>query len=218
MNDRIDSPESQLKNINLSLPNNKSKKSDGGLWSKGVYKNSYNTKPLITIITVTYNSEKFLEETIKSIIYQTYDNIEYIVIDGGSIDQTLNVLNQYKNDIDYFISEPDDGMYDALNKGFSIARGVLIGFCNSDDLFFSKNTIEKVISNYNVEKFDCCYGTVEYINSKNDNLYYRYPLKFKLRYLVTLGMPFAQPTFFWTKNLMDITGDFNLKYKIASDY
>ena len=201
----------------IFLPENDTRRIENGLRTKGYFKNSFKNKPLITIITVTYNSELFLEETIKSVLNQTYENIEYIIIDGGSTDKTLDILKKYENAIDYFISEPDKGMYDALNKGFSVATGKLINFCNSDDVFYSNNVIENIVKNYNKENFDCCYGYAEFTDANNKHLSYHYSLPFKKRYIVTLGSFFIQPTFFWTKDIMQKSGLFNLEYKIASD-
>ena len=109
-------------------------------------------------------------------------------------------------------------MYDALNKGLFYSTGDLISFCNSDDILYSNDTIWEIVESYKKEKFDCCYGSVQYVDKELNVLYNRKPLEFKPRYLITLGMPFAQPTFFWTRKLMDQTGKFNLDYKIVGDY
>ena len=202
----------------LYLPPNKERKYESGLRTNKHFKKSYINKPLITIVTVTYNSEQFLEETIQSILNQTYDNIEYIIIDGGSTDQTLNILEKYEDVIDYIISEADNGMYDALNKGFSLALGELVNFCNSDDVLYANDTITRIIDIYIQENFDFSYGIAEFIDADSKHLSYRYSLDFKKRYLVTLGMPFVQPSSFWKKSLMQKTGLFNLNYKIVSDY
>ncbi len=106
---------------------------DGGLRTQGYAKTDDSSFPLVTLITVVLNGEKYLAETIKSVLSQTYKNIEYIVIDGGSSDNTINILRQNENCIDYWISQNDEGMYDALQKGFSIANGSIIGWLNSDD-------------------------------------------------------------------------------------
>ncbi|TXE11514.1 glycosyltransferase [Algoriphagus aquimarinus] len=210
-------PDDKFETI-LFLREDKDRQGEGGLRTQGCFKQSYIDKPLITIVTVVYNGEKFLEETIQSVINQTYDNVEYIIIDGGSTDSSLNIIRQYENMIDYWVSEKDGGMYDGINKAFVCAQGDLINFCNSDDLFYSKDVIMKIVMNFKSRYFDCCYGSSEYINTKGGHLYYKHPLNFKNRYLLTLGMPFTQPTFFWTSNIMKRTGLLNIKYKIASDY
>lgn len=205
------------KDVELFLPINDNRKIEGGLRTKGYFKKSYLEKPLVTIVTVTYNSELFLEETIRSVLNQTYDNIEYIIIDGGSTDKTLDIIKQYEDSIDYFVSEPDNGMYDALNKSFRVVSGELVNFCNSDDVFYSNDSIKKIVDKYIQEKFDCCYGYGELIDGSSKHISYHYSLLFKKRYIITLGSFFIQPTFFWRKEIMQKSGFFDLKYKIASD-
>lgn len=121
-------------------------------------------KPKISIITICFNSEKHLEETIQSIINQPYPNKEYIVIDGGSTDGTLAIIDKYRDKIDYFVSEPDKGISDAFNKGIRAATGELIGIINSDD-FMMPNVLEKVAAEYedNVDVYRG-YGLLYYPN------------------------------------------------------
>ena len=119
----------------LFLPESENKKWEGGLRTQCYFKNSLENKPLVTIITVVFNGEAYLEETIQSVINQTYDNVEYIIIDGGSTDGTLDIIKKYENQIDYWISEKDHGIYDAFNKGISLAQGTLVGIQNADDYF-----------------------------------------------------------------------------------
>ena len=128
-------PEDSFETV-LFLPQNDTRKGEGGLRTKGYFKKSYENKPLISIITVVYNGEKHLEETIQSVINQTYDNVEYIIIDGGSTDGTLEIIKKYEDKIDYWVSEKDRGMYNALNKGFSCANGEYLGWLNADDTLF----------------------------------------------------------------------------------
>ena len=109
--------------------------SEGGLRIKGNFKKDHNNKPLISVITVVFNDEKSIEETIRSVLFQPYNNIEYIIIDGGSTDNTLNIIKEYESSIDYWKSEKDKGIYDAMNKGCSLALGSGIIFLNSGDKF-----------------------------------------------------------------------------------
>ena len=95
-------------------------------------------KPLVTIVTPSYNQGQFIEETILSVLNQTYNNIQYIIIDGDSTDGTKKVLDKYKNRVDVIISEKDKGQTDAINKGFKLAKGELVGWLNSDDIFYSQ--------------------------------------------------------------------------------
>ncbi|MDD2340083.1 MAG: glycosyltransferase family 2 protein [Methanosarcina sp.] len=119
----------------------------------------------ISIITVCLNSEKFIEKTIESVINQTYSNIEYIIIEGKSTDNTLNILNKYKPDIDILISEKDNGIYDAMNKGLNLAHGDFIYFLNSGDYLYDKDTLAKIITHVNDQnKYDIIYGDFIYFD------------------------------------------------------
>lgn len=125
-------------------------------------------KPLISIITVVYNGEKYLEETIQSVINQTYDNVEYIIIDGGSTDGTVDIIKKYEDKIDYWVSERDNGIYDAMNKGIDAASGVWLNFMNAGDWFFKKDVLENIFAKTNYQNVDILYGDheVRYPNRK----------------------------------------------------
>lgn len=147
-----DKPECFDKQMNdtvtlLKSPDSDNKISEGGLRLQGYFKTSTASKPLITVVTVVYNGAEFLEETIKSVIEQTYDNVEYIIVDGGSTDGTLDIIRKYEHAIDYWVSEPDKGIYDAMNKGIDLGSGDWINFMNAGDLFFECETLTKVFSN-----------------------------------------------------------------------
>ena len=105
-----------------------------------------NKYPVLSIITVVYNGEKFLERTINSVINQTFSNYEFIIIDGRSTDSTLSIIKKYENRIDYWISEKDNGIYDAMNKGLKIAKGKWINFMNCSDIYYSNNTLNSLFS------------------------------------------------------------------------
>ena len=110
-------------------------KKEGGLKTKGYIKDSTHEKPLITIVTVVYNGQEHLEETILSVVNQTYSNIEFIIIDGGSTDNTIDIIHKYEHAIDYWISEKDEGIYDAMNKASELAKGKWINYMNCGDSF-----------------------------------------------------------------------------------
>src|ERR1035437_8370385 len=119
-------------------------------------------KPLITIVTPSFNQGQFIEETILSVLNQTYKNIQYIIVDGGSTDQTMDVVNKYKDKIDIIINEKDDGQTDAINKGFKLAKGELVGWINSDDMLYPE-CVEKIVELY-IEKPD---GAIYYGSKSN---------------------------------------------------
>jgi len=125
-------PEDQFGTV-LFLPEAEGRQGEGGLRTQGYFKKSETDKPLITVVTVVFNGEAHLEETILSVINQTYDNIEYIVIDGASTDGTVDIIRKYEHAIDYWVSEKDGGIYDAMNKGIRCVTGQAISFMNSGD-------------------------------------------------------------------------------------
>lgn len=112
----------------------------------------------ISVVTICYNAAGFIEETIKSVVSQDYGNIEYIVIDGGSTDGTQDIIKKYSDSIDYFVSEPDRGIYDAMNKGISAATGDYINFMNGGDIFFNRNVVSSIFNNPAFSEADIIYG------------------------------------------------------------
>ena len=126
----------------------------------------------VSIITVTYNSEKSLQRSIDSVISQDYLDIEHIIIDGGSADNTIDIINKNKKHIAKYISEKDSGIYQALNKGIRLATGQIIGILNSDDVFADTNIISKVADNFSKNNSDVVYGNLLYVTknqSENKN-------------------------------------------------
>jgi len=168
--------------------------------------------PLITIITVVLNDEKNIEKTIQSVLGQKYKNIQYIIIDGNSKDQTKNLINKYIDSINIFISENDKGIYDAFNKGLRRSKGELIGFVNSGDTL-TYDALEILIRYF--KKFkdkDFFFGAVK----KHWGILYGYK-KWKINF--TWGFYSSHSTgFFIKKDAAKIVGEYNLKYKYSSDY
>ena len=120
----------------------------------------------VSIVTVCYNSEATIDETINSVINQSYNNLEYIIIDGKSKDTTLSIIDKYQNKIDKIIAENDKGLYYAMNKGIKLATGDVIGILNSDDLFFSNHTVKNIVEQFkNNQKLQLLYGNILYFNS-----------------------------------------------------
>ena len=168
-------------------------------------------KPLISIITVCYNAIHDIERTILSVINQTYPNIEYIIIDGGSIDGTLDVIKKFKSNISLYISEPDKGIYDAMNKGIKLASGKWINFMNAGDIFYDNDVVYNIFNLENeFDSFSVVYGKTEFIYShkreiigqKNHKLY-------KI-------MPSCHQSIFCKTDALK-AHPFNLKYKYAAD-
>jgi len=166
--------------------------------------------PLITVITVVYNGDKYLEQTIQSVINQTYPNVEYIIIDGGSTDGTIDLIKKYEDYIDYWVSEKDKGIYDAMNKGKDLALGCFINYMNNKDLFIDSNIFNYF---YNINhKYDLIYGNVVIDNKGKKIIKPR-----SLNAIYRLKMPFCHQTVF-LKNSIFRKYSFNIKYKIAADF
>lgn len=170
-------------NLDSNYSNNlQGRKVVGGLRTNGYLKQNHTDNPLISVVTVVYNDEQFIEHTILSVINQTYDNVEYIIIDGGSTDGTLDIIRKYKNNIDYWVSEKDDGIYDAMNKGIDVAKGEWIIFLNSGDTFVNEKVFSSIFKK-NLDTFDIVFGKsitqyhnlscIRYSNfsSENENFY-----------------------------------------------
>jgi glycosyltransferase involved in cell wall biosynthesis len=138
----VNSPEDKFQTI-LSLPEGEGRKGEGGLRTKGYFKQSYDDKPLISIITVVFNGKKYLEQTIQSVINQNYDNVEYIIIDGGSTDGTVDIIKKYEDQIDYWVSEKDSGISDAFNKGIENVYGYIL-MLNAGDILVDQCILNKV--------------------------------------------------------------------------
>ena len=137
----------------------------GGLRARGRNKESTSDLPLITVITVVLNCSWHLERTILSVINQNYKNIEYIIIDGGSTDGTLDIIKKYENGIDYWISENDEGIYDAMNKGLDAAHGEWIFFLGADDILHDSNVIENMVTSISGD-LSLIFGDIKYSDNK----------------------------------------------------
>lgn len=185
---------------------------DGGLRKLNKFKASSENYPLISIITAVYNSEKYLVECLSSIYNQSYKNFEHIIVDGGSTDNTLNILKEYNDKIDYWCSKKDRGIYDAFNLGMKLSKGNIICFVNSDDKFYSNKTLNYVCRAFKQNKVDFIFGPVK----KHWGLLYGYkPHKIYLSW----GFYSSHSTgFFIKKKAAKIVGLYNLKYKYSSDY
>jgi glycosyltransferase involved in cell wall biosynthesis len=183
----------------------------GGKWIKGIFKKIDKENPLISIITVTLNSQKYLEETLKSIFDQKYKNYELIIIDGKSNDKTLKIIKKNNNKIDYWISQKDKGIYDAFNKGLALARGQYIGFVNSDDVL-TKNSLKYLAHYHRSKKFDFLFGAVK----KHWGILHGYK-KWKIKF--SWGFYSSHSTgFFISNKAAKKVGKYNLKFKYHADW
>ncbi len=142
----------------LSLPEGEGRQGEGGLRTQGHFKADQPDKPLLTVITVVYNGGQSLEETIQSVINQTYENIEYIIVDGASSDGSLDIIKKYEDKIDYWVSETDEGIYDAMNKGICLASGGWLNFMNAGDTFFSLQVVGSILGEQFPDEIDFIYS------------------------------------------------------------
>lgn len=168
---------------------------------------------LITVVTVCYNAAITLEKTILSVIAQTYPNVEYIIIDGGSTDGTVDIIKKYADKLAYWMSEPDKGIYDAMNKGIAVASGEWINFINSGDCFYSNEVLMEVFSRNNLKgNADVVYGDTCYIKKWG-----RYEKRPAALDMMRNNMPFCHQSSFTKTALMKKYG-FDRKYRICADY
>lgn len=167
----------------------------------------------VSIITVVYNGAKTIEKTIQSVLRQSYKHIEYIIVDGLSTDGTQKVIEKYKDSVVCFISEKDNGIYDAMNKGIERATGEIIGIINSDD-WYDEKAVEKIVDYFEQNEVGLVYGEVAYVSqSKEVKFMPKVPLD-KMWYRMTI----SHPSVFVKKNVYEKYGKFDTNYKLASDY
>ena len=175
--------------------------------------------PLISIITVVFNNQRSLAATIESVIEQSYQNVEYIIIDGGSTDGTIDIIKQYEYYLSCWISESDRGIYDAMNKGIALAQGEIIGILNSGDRYtedalqqvaqlYDENRLEQLIITGAMIRFDP-ETKVEFVQRRQQA---------DLTQKINWGMPINHPATFVTKSVYQVVGNFNPEFKIVGDY
>jgi glycosyltransferase involved in cell wall biosynthesis len=175
--------------------------------------------PKISVITPSYNQANYIERTIKSVLDQGYKNLEYIIIDGGSIDETVEVIKKYERHITYWVSEKDNGQYHAIKKGFDRATGDILCWLNSDDVFLP-NALHNVAEAFRkFPNIDVLYGNIYYID-KSDNIIkdMRNTRLIPNGYLYKAGFGLSQPEVFWTKSIYDKIGGIDDNGQFAMDY
>lgn len=171
----------------------------------------------ISIITVCFNSEKTIHDTIQSVALQDYQNIEHIIVDGGSTDGTYDIIANAPS-VTKFISEPDNGIYDAMNKGISIATGDIIGTLNADDFYATSSVISQVANTFHNNDIDGCYADLVYVDARDTIKVIRYwKSKSFESGLFKFGWMPAHPTFFVRSSVYEQFGMFDLRYKLAAD-
>lgn len=171
----------------------------------------------ISIITVCYNSATTIEKTILSVASQTYPNIEYIIVDGNSKDDTLSIIKKHEDKIFKWVSEPDKGLYDAMNKGVALATGDFIGILNSDDTFHSNDVIEKIADFHKKNNVDASVGNILQ-HKDNGKIIRLYSSKYWNPEKLTIGFMPPHPSIFFKKELFNKYGVYDLGFKIGGDY
>ena len=177
----------------------------------------------ISLITITYNSGNTLSTTLESVLHQTYSDIEYILVDGASKDNTVSIIKQYEPLFEgrmKWISEPDKGLYDAMNKGIRMATGDIVGILNSDDFFTSNDILQKNANVFQQDiQLDAVYGDVHFVHPSNLNKCVRYySSKIFKRSLMKLGFMPAHPSFYIRRKCFELYGLYKTDYKIAADF
>lgn len=173
----------------------------------------------VSLITVTYNASDHVRDCIESVLSQTHSDLEYIVIDGASSDNTMEIIREYSDRISHLISEPDDGLYDAMNKGIALATGDIVGILNADDLYSHKGVISKVVDVFNITDCDATFGDLVYFKTEEpDKITRFFPGKgFHPRQFAKGIMP-PHPTFFVKRSLYESFGRFDTQFDICADF
>lgn len=193
-------------------------KAKGGLKLQGINRTSSPEKPLVSVVTIVLNGDNYLEETIRSVIDQDYDNIEYLIVDGGSTDGTLDIIKKYQEHIDLWISGKDTSIYDAMNKGVKFASGSIINMMNCGDYLPSNDIVSKVVNIFN-KNIDLSFvlGRCKFINEDGSD----YNISGKKMVVSTLKAgrfnTICHQAFFYKKSLHQDFGFYNFRYKICAD-
>jgi glycosyltransferase involved in cell wall biosynthesis len=187
-------------------------KLDGGKRVQDKEGVSVRNVPLISIVTIVFNGEKYIEQTINSVIGQSVQNYEYIVVDGGSTDGTLDILKKYNDKIDYWLSEPDKGISDAFNKGIALCKGEWIGIINADD-WYELDTFNNIIQQAKVSNSSVIYGDMQVWKDEKKSF-----MAISVIQDMKKSMSINHPSIFVKRDVYNRLGMFSLDYKIAMDY
>lgn len=173
----------------------------------------------ISLITVVYNGETFLQECFNSVFAQTYPEVEYVVIDGGSTDQTLDIIQENRSGIDYYISENDNGLYDAINKGIQQSTGDVIGILNADDMFASDNVLATIASAFKGQPtIDGVYGDLNYVHPVTNKIIRAWKSRQASNADIKKGWMPAHPTLYLKRSLFEKNGNYSLDLGTTADY
>ena len=170
----------------------------------------------ISIITISFNARSTIEKTLQSVAKQSYKNIEHIIIDGGSKDNTIDICNSFPH-LSKIISEPDNGIYDAFNKGLKTATGDIVGFLNADDVFYNEHSIQDIVDAFKKNSVEIVYGNLNYINEKGKIIRNWISRSYEQGLVKKAWMP-AHPTFYCKKDVYDRLGGYNNSFKIGGDF
>lgn len=209
--------EKKPENSTFFFPKNLNRNGEGGLRTKGYFKKSYLGKTLISIVTVVYNGEKFLEEAIESVLNQDYDNIEYIVIDGGSTDSTVDIIKKYEDEIDYWVSEPDEGQSDAFIKAFSLVSGDFISWLNADDHLLPYAITNLVEAIYEYPSIKWFMGNTIHINENNQIINCRLGEEWNILFSKLKIINAYGPSSFFSRELFESVDGIDPKIHLSMD-
>jgi glycosyltransferase involved in cell wall biosynthesis len=170
----------------------------------------------VSIITISFNAMVTIKKTLLSVANQSYKNIEHIIVDGNSKDNTIDICKSYSH-ISKIISEPDKGVYDAFNKGIKLATGDVIGFLNADDVFFNENSVQEIVNTFSNKEIDIVYGNLDYINKEGKVIRNWISRPYQKGLVKKAWMP-AHPSFYCKKEVYDRLGGYNDSFKIAGDF
>ena len=174
----------------------------------------------VSIVTVCYNSEETIRDTVESVLAQGYPDIEYIIVDGASTDKTMAIVDEYKDRITMAVSEPDKGIYDAMNKGINLATGDIVGILNSDDFFVNNTIIEDIVCVFDKDNsISGTYGDLVYVQRDNvDKNVRSYSSKLWVKWKIRYGLMLPHPTIYLRREVFQKFGFYKLSYRVAADF
>ena len=176
-------------------------------------------KPRISVITVCFNSATTIRDTLESIASQSYKSFEHIIIDGGSTDETLKIVCEWTKHHIYLISEPDKGIYDAMNKGIALAKGDYVGMLNADDFFASPSALEIIANHLSASNVDAVFSCLDIVDPSNLNRVLRkYRVSSFSSFMLRIGIMPPHPTFYCRKSCYENAGPYSTDYRIAADF